>query len=290
MSRTPVKAIYTIVLEGQPGVGKSTIIPHIAKLIEKNVPGGDIVLLNGLPLDQPPAPTTNATRSMNYIQRLYDPELKADQVLNVMTIGFTILDQELDFFNRYLIDDKDDKLPTLYNVVERNTTVSGGCIFVPANFYNLRECSNIKDRVKDYYDKDWEKFKVVQDRLIKLGKRATRLSTFNMVIVLQGSADYCFEKMRRRGREYECTNMTFDYMQELTRIHRAYGEYEEARHPRVVPAREVYPMEKTVIKNVDTDEVYELVESGIVSKDKAVGALAESVVDDILLTLEVPCN
>lgn len=254
---TPVSAFHSIILDGKPGEGKSTVIKPIVETLEeiykeKNV----IILLNGQPLHVVVEKVIkkDAPGRMQYIEAIYTPSVKINEFHQAMSIGYTLVGAEMDLRERYPVYENNKDLPKVINVVERNSACAGA-IFIASSFYNMRENSDVKERAANYYDNSWDKVVCIRDRMLALAKRCLKHATSHTVLILQGSAELCFKKMMNRGRKFEAGGLTYDYMEKLDMIHRIYGGERET-DGRVVPACQVYPMDKTAIFNVPTDPYY----------------------------------
>ena len=218
-----------ITVNGCPGTGKSAIY-KFAKKVEKMMGEEGLVILNGKNLPST-APENNnvCTGDHDYLRKIYDPEIKHLNFNKAMLVGFGLIEKEKHVYKTMLdrvVEDGRSKVNHVVFIWERDS-VTAGNIFIRANQFNCLLDSASRSHVQDS-NRDWENVKVfaetVRDRAVEL-HRPVAHKTF--LITMLGNPMLCLEKIRSRGRAWECDYITLDYLRELDLLHKEFAGYED---------------------------------------------------------------
>jgi hypothetical protein len=90
-------------------------------------------------------------------------------------------------------------------------------IFIPGAFYNMREASNMEG----HYPEEWSDIRYAQQRMMGLGKAIDSLHSpsSTLVVYMSCSAALALKRVQKRGRPFEATGLSLDYMQTLVDYH-----------------------------------------------------------------------
>nr|DBA11764.1 TPA_asm: ORF63 [Malaco herpesvirus 1] len=254
-----------ITINGCPGTGKSATY-LFAKMLRDQDPFETYVLLNGKPVPEThPDQMTTCTGNLDYLKNIYDPETKHKNFNTAMLVGFNLLKRELDIHTdavdfitseNYLCNDT-PKCKEIIFIWERDSMTAGN-IFIRANQYNCLLDSKSAANPTDN-NRDWDCVKVFSDtikRLAKIQHRELYDNTFLFTMI--GDPQLCLEKVRSRGRPYESTHFTLDYMEELDLLHKEFAGITKTNRGYVETYKELYAEDKTPVKHIviNTDKYY----------------------------------
>ena len=260
MSLTPVKSRRCIVFEGVPGIGKSTATTRVARLLRDHYPEL-IVCLNFKPLvpdvqEEMESVLKNSeresTRGFDFIRSIYDPKQKARNLFAALSITPKLAAIEMDFIRAFPVKDTAEK--HLINIIERNTASAVG-VFIPANFYNMRECGDLSYEDRQLYGNDWDKDIIpVRDYMLLLTKSVLKMGDTTDrydLIFMNGNPEYAHQRVVSRGRDWESQYLSKEYMIKLDQYQREFQGIMTTT--KSVCWREVYPegMAKEYDVNVD---------------------------------------
>lgn len=256
-----VKSKTTAVFEGIPGVGKSTITTEAARELKRRLGDEYIIFLNFAPLEGDAVETVLATntkgskRGMDFIRMVYDPEIKAENLHFATTVTGQLIAKELKFNSEYVVDKSKGK-KHLINIIERNSASAAG-IFIAGNYYNMRLASDLPGDVRNRYDGDWKNVVHTQNNMAAAAKNvfltADESERF-IIVFLETDYKKAFERVVKRGRNWEADKMTIDYMRELDNLQRQYAglvDEDKALH-----WKRLYPVEQVKTIHFDVDKYY----------------------------------
>lgn len=212
-----VKSFTQIVFEGVPGCGKSTLTTQMAKTMQEKLGDDYLVLLNHKLVNEGAvevAINSESNRGNSFLRNIYTPNHKEAYLMDACTISACLLATELQTYAKFQVcETRGEK--HVVNVLER-VSFNAAAMFVPAAFYNMRE--NV-DVVGHHADNDWEHVKMAQERLTMAALASIPEKVKNLIVYVRASPDKAFSRVLARGREYESTGLTWEYMTHLCGIH-----------------------------------------------------------------------
>jgi thymidylate kinase len=205
---------YTrIVFEGVPSSGKSVLSVAFAKRLQAHFATDDgcLVLLNHCPVHEN-AGEVILDKDSNIIEHIYTAG-KEQYIAEAATISARLMTRELETLKKYVLT---GQRRLVINVMEHCCLYSIS-VFIPAAFKNMRKSSDVPRNHSD----TWCNVKPAQDNMLVLAKMLDQFHepSSTLVVYIRCSAALAYKRVLERGRKFEATGLTYEYMRVLEDYH-----------------------------------------------------------------------
>jgi gluconate kinase len=207
---------YTrIVFGGVPGCGKSTLSVAFAKKLQDTLAAKNVdclVLLNHHPVNEN-AGEVVLDDGNRFMQHIYSPRIKEKYLSEAMTISARLMARELETIKQFVLPGSKQHV---INVLERSFLCSIS-IFIPGAFNNMREASDVEGN----HSEEWSDVRWAQQHMLAMGMAIDQFyePSYTLIVYMSCSAALAHTRVQKRGRAFEATGLSLDYMQTLVDYH-----------------------------------------------------------------------
>lgn len=196
--------VAQLILEGAPGVGKSTLAGHLYHWLKSKFRNEVVVLVNG----REPKGGIDSIQGSSHLRVIYGPG-KEENYHQATVVGFSMAVRESLLWSRWVEAD----IPVV-NICERTSGSAAG-VWLSIQRKNMR---GTEEQRSNYYDSEWSTMLPVQEKMYR-DYRSIYESSYadvkHIVVNVTKKKEQAWDALQNRGREGEAgyiTSEVFDYM------------------------------------------------------------------------------